>query len=136
TRARPSRFPPDMLRRLELFGRYELDPQTSGIDAGEVWPTCMAPFVDDASADRDGFLTDLHTLVAGDHGGFATFGAARLVWELHSGAALTIPAAWPLIDAGIEFKRARGLPTASLTGYEMQRLTQRHPRNPRPDEGD
>jgi len=121
-RKRSSRFPTDMLRRLELLGRYELDPRSSGIDAAEIHPTCVAPFLTDAQADRDGFLTDLHALVAGDQGGFATFGAARLVWEFWSGEAVRIPAALPLIDAGIDFKLARGLSTARLTGYEMQRL--------------
>jgi hypothetical protein len=124
TCARASRFPADMLQRLELLGRFELDPRTSGIDSGEIWPTCVAPFWEDANADRDGFLTDLHALVATEHGGFETFGAARLVWELLGGEALRTPAALPLIDGGIEFKRARGLPNASLTDYEMQRLYQ------------
>jgi len=114
-----------MPNRLELLGRHGLDPFTSGIDSGEIWPDSIAPFLQDAHADPDGFLSDLHALVAADHGGFATFGASRLVWELYGGEALDNPAAWPLIDAGINFKRARGLPTANLTGYEMQRLTQR-----------
>lgn len=113
-----------MLRRMELFGRYELDPRASGLDSSEIWPVCVAPFVQAATDDRDGFLTDLHALVATDQGGFATFGVARLVWELIGREALSTPAAWPLIDAGIEFKRARGLPNMSLTGYEVDRLAQ------------
>jgi hypothetical protein len=125
-----------MLQRLELLGRFGLDPFTSGIDSGEIWSDCVAQFYEDAVADRDGFLADLHALVATDRGGFATFGAARLVWEFHGGEALRISAAWPFIDAGIEFKRARGLPTMSFTGYEMQRLRERddgtttHPSSP------
>jgi hypothetical protein len=96
-----------MPQRLELLGRYSLDPFTSGgIDASEIGD-CVAPFLQDALADPDGFLTNLHTLIAADRGGFATFGAARLVWELYGDQALRTPAAWPLIDAGIDFKRAR-----------------------------
>ena len=125
TRARPARFPGDVLRRLERFGRYALDPSASGLDRDDVWAACVAPFRPDASADLDGFLNDLRAVVAADGGGFATFGAARLVWELCGPDALTTPAAWPLIDAGIDFVVARGLPAAYLTGFEMRRLRQR-----------
>ena len=110
---------------LELLGRYEFDPMTSGLDGGEIATRCVVPFLEDAQADPDGFLADLRALVAADRGGFATFGAARLVWELFSRKALRLPAAWPLIDAGIEFKRARGLPALSLTGFEQQRMVDR-----------
>ncbi|UWP83189.1 hypothetical protein [Dactylosporangium fulvum] len=122
---RSSPFPEDMLRRLDLFGRYEVDPRTCGIDGSEIWPTCVAPFYPYSQEDRDGFLGNLHAAVADDHGGFATYGAARLVWELLGGEALRTAAAWPLIDAGIEFKAARGLSTAHFTGYEMQRIHER-----------
>ncbi len=80
TRKPASRFPSDMIRRLELLGRFSLDSQSAGVDSGEVWSSCIAPF---------------------------------------------LPAALPFIDGGIDFKLSRGLPTASLTGYEMQRLVQR-----------
>jgi hypothetical protein len=118
-----------MLQRLELLGRCEFDCR-SGLDSNEIRSTCAYPFVQDfvqnQDADRDGFLTDLHALVATDRGGFATFGAAWLAWELCGDEALETPAAWPLIDAGIEFKRARSLPMASLTVDEKLRLARRH----------
>jgi hypothetical protein len=113
-----------MLQRLELFGRFEFDHFHSGIDSSDIYQDCVVPFLDASKEDQDGFLVDLRALVADDHGGFATFGAARLVWELYVDV-LKIPAALPLIDAAIEFKRARGLPSASLTGYEVDRLFQR-----------
>ncbi|WP_433350317.1 hypothetical protein [Micromonospora sp. CA-111912] len=112
-----------MFRWLEIFGRYSFDVYGSGIDGGDTWNR-LGPLHDYAARDREGFLTGLRALVAGDQGGFATFGAARLVWELYGGDVLRIPAALPLIDAGIEFKRSRGLPTASLTVYETERLVQ------------
>jgi len=115
-----SRFPADMLRWLETFGRYTLDVH-SGVDDGQMW-TRIASYHEMARTDPDGFLTDLQAVVAGDRGGLATFGASRVVWELFGGEALRIPAALPLIDAGIAFKRSCGLPTAALTGYEMQRV--------------
>jgi hypothetical protein len=109
---------------LELLGRSGLDVLTSGVDASGL-ATRIADLHPDARADRDGFLADLHALVAADTGGFATYGAARLVWELYGGEALTIPATWPLIDGGIDFKLARGLPSATFTGYEWQRYRER-----------
>lgn len=124
-RAHRSRFPSDMLARMDLFGRYEFDPQNSGIGSTNIYETCVIPFLEGSKADPEGFLTDLFAVIAKDRAGFPTYGAARLVWELYSGECLRIPAALPLIDAGIDFKRARGLPTAMLTGYEMERLVQR-----------
>lgn len=125
-RATPHRFPIDFLQQLALFGRYELDPHGSGVDGNEVTHTCIIPFVDMIQADeaeQESFLRDLHALVAGDQGGFATYGAARLAWQLFSDKALQLPAALPLIDAGIAFKLARGVPPGMiLTGYEMQRF--------------
>lgn len=118
-----SPFPVDMLRWLEIFGRYSFDRQRSGIDGSDMWSR-LGPLHEYATNDREGFLTGLRAVVAEDRGGFATFGAACVVWELCGGDALRIPTALPLIDAGIEFKRSRGLPTMMLTGYEMQRLAQ------------
>jgi hypothetical protein len=124
TRTR-SGFPADMRQRLELLGRFQLDTRGSGISPGEVWPTAVAPFMRPATDDPDGFLAALRAFVAGDRGGFATLGAACLVWEAYGSRALNMPAALPLIDAGIDFKIARGLSTGNLTGYEMNRLVKR-----------
>jgi hypothetical protein len=119
-----SPFPADMLRWLETFGRYSFDVQHSGVDGSDLWGR-VAALNEYATADREGFLVELQALVATDQGGFATFGASRLVWELYSGDCLRIPAALPLIDAGIDFKLSRGLPNMMLTGYEMDRLSRR-----------
>ncbi|GAA1738496.1 hypothetical protein GCM10009681_06580 [Luedemannella helvata] len=106
---------------METLGRFSLDTQHSGVDVDHLWDRggLLRAY---SREDRDGFLAELRAVVADDRGGFVTFGAACLVWEMYGGEALDYPAAWPLIDAGIEFKLARGLATASLTGYENQRL--------------
>ena len=117
------RFPSDALARLELYGRFEMDPQGCGVEASHVWEHCMRPFVlDSGSSDRDAILVALHAVVAGDRSGFATYGASCLAWELCTGDILEIPAALPLIDAGIAFKLDRGLSHVHLKGYEMERL--------------
>jgi hypothetical protein len=120
-----SRFPADMLERLEILGRSGLDVHSSGIDISEVYHRCLAPFYGELETDTDSFLADLQALVVGDDGGFATFGAARLIWEYYGGKCLSIPAALPLIDAGIDFKLDRGLPEDRFNSYELERLGHR-----------
>jgi hypothetical protein len=115
------RFPADMLRRLDFYGRAWLD--TSGVDSSiNVYEYCIRPFREDAMSDPDGFLSDLRALTAGDRGGFAANGAAGLAWEYFGEQCGLMPSALPVIDAGIRFKLDRMLSTASLTGYEMARL--------------
>lgn len=122
-----ARFPGDMLHRLEQLGRHALDPMGRGASV-DVNSFCVIPFAGYIQADeteQERFLRDLYAVVASDRGGFATYGAARLAWELFGGKVLRLPAALPLIDAGIRFKLARGLPPAlTLTGYELQRFSQ------------
>ncbi|GHJ48940.1 hypothetical protein Cs7R123_62820 [Catellatospora sp. TT07R-123] len=123
-RAPRSRFRADMLQWLDAFGRYQLDPQRSNVPPesgmnpwdwfGWLWEMMKE--------DPDGFFTDLRTIVAEDRGGFATYGAACVARELLSGEGREPPAALALIDAGIEFKLARGLGSFSLTAYENRRL--------------
>jgi hypothetical protein len=116
-----SRFPADMLPWLETFGRHRLDSVNSRVDPAALWNR-IALLMEDAKRDREGFLADLAALVEDDRGGFATLGAAGVVWELYSGEALRIPGALVLVDAGIAVKQARGLPGAAFTGYEWQRV--------------
>ena len=68
TRPDRPRFPPEMPRLLELFGRYELDPHGSGNDGGALATRCIVPFY------PDGFLADPSAVVAEDRVGFMTFG--------------------------------------------------------------
>ncbi|BCJ73765.1 hypothetical protein CS0771_33090 [Catellatospora sp. IY07-71] len=122
-RAPRPRLPADMPQLLETFGRYWLDEHHSGIDGGELWSR-LGKLYEYARSDRTGFLRELGAITAADRGGFATLGAARLVWEFFDSDARRDPATLPFIDAGIEFKLARGLPNAMLTGYEMRRLAE------------
>jgi hypothetical protein len=105
-----------MLRRLQRFGEYEANPQGSRIEYSEIVDLILVPFAATAAADPHGFCTDLQAVVARDDGGYATFGAARLVWELLVNDQRTIPPAIELVKAGIAFKRAHRLP---LTFFEM-----------------
>jgi hypothetical protein len=106
-----SRFPGDIVLVLERFGRFEANPQGSGVDYDEVVQRLFVPYVQQATADPYGFFADLQSVVANNGGGYATFGAARLVWELLSGNVRDNPPApaLALVKAGIEFKRTHGL---------------------------
>jgi hypothetical protein len=123
-RRKSARFPPDMLARMDRFARYTLDPRSSGIDGTRIWEPSVGEFRDDFKADPDGFLIDLRVLTETDQGGFATYGAACLVWELLNDDALTTPLALPLIDSGIDFKIARG---SGMNAQEVQRFQARQP---------
>ncbi|PPK65210.1 hypothetical protein V5P93_003647 [Actinokineospora auranticolor] len=119
------RFPPDMVRRLEYLGRYEFDSPGSGLDAVDVQTRCVAPFHDGEAHDRDAFIADLRALVTEDGSEFATYGAGCLVVELF-GQRVDTPDALAVLDAAIEVKRVRGLPSAALKGYEWQRWLSVH----------
>lgn len=114
-----------MLQRLELLGRFGLDPMGSGIDPTVIWERCTAPFLHDARHDRDGFLADLRVLVAGDNAGFPSLGASCLFFDIVEQPCRTEDAL-AIIDGAIAFKRARGLPSACLTGYELSRWMDVH----------
>ncbi|MEU0878455.1 hypothetical protein ABZ345_07665 [Lentzea sp. NPDC005914] len=122
-----SRFPDDMTDRLAMLGRFELDVFGSGEDSTEIFPYCIQPFWPDAQEDPAGFVADLLEFIQGDDTGFATYGASRLVRELIGDeAVLKSPDSLALLDAGIEFKRMRNLPTAMLTGHEWGRWLDVH----------
>jgi hypothetical protein len=124
-RRSPSYFPADMLRRLDLLGRFEMDHVGSRADASEVYSTCIGPFFQQARADPPGFVTALSSVVRDETGGFATYGASCLVVEL-LGMDRREPDALALLDRAITFKRERGLPSAALKGYEWNRWLDSH----------
>jgi len=108
-----------------MLGRLEMDQTGSGMDAGEVYDNCIAPFRFNAQADPPGFAADLRVAVTDETGGFATYGASCLIVEL-LGYDLQIEDALALVDEGIQFKHERGLPSASLKGYEWNRWLEVH----------
>ena len=61
----------------------------------------------------------------GDDTGFVTYGACCLAYEL-LGLDTKYDDALALLDAGIAVKRARGLPSAALKGYEWTRWLDVH----------
>lgn len=125
SRKRKTIFPADMLDRLEALGRFHMDNRSSGIDSTYAWDVCISPFREAADADPEGFLSQLHALVADDAGGFATYGVYCLYAET-IGHKYRSATALAVMDDAIAFKRARRLPSASLTGYEWSRWCEEH----------
>ncbi len=108
-----------------MLGRFELGNGTSGIDSGQVYSTCIEPFRTEAVADPVAFLAALRAVVQGDDTGFVTYGACCLTFELLS-LDSTYDDALALLDAGIAVKRARGLSSGELKGYEWTRWLEVH----------
>lgn len=129
-RRRPvSPFPDDMLQRLDRLGRCKTDMMNSGIDWPEVIDNCIVPFHEQAAGDPGKFISDLMHVIDDDTDGFATYGAACLMYELAPGIVRTEAGA-ALVDRAIEFKRGRGLSLLSFTRYEQDRYYEKSDRRP------
>jgi len=70
-------LPSDLIARLEPFGRFEFDPQGSGVDASGQ-PNAEYPLLQAAKHDREGFISALaaRTIPAG---GWTAYGGMRLI---------------------------------------------------------
>jgi len=123
-----SPFPDDMLQRLDRLGRCKMDMMTSGVDWSEVIKNCIVPFHLQAVANPVKFLSDLMAVIEHDTGGFVTYGAVSLMYELVDGAVVRSERGAALVDRGIDFKIQRGLPLSSFTGYESERYFDRKDR--------
>lgn len=74
-----TRLPSDLVARLEPFGRFEFDPQSSGVDAlGH--PNAEYPLLQMAKQDPEGFLAALAEQTI-PIGGWTVYGAMRLIWH-------------------------------------------------------
>jgi hypothetical protein len=72
-------LPNDLVARLEPYGRFEYDPQGSGVDAiGH--PNAEYPLLQMAKQDPDGFLAALASETV-PVGGWTVYGAMRLIWN-------------------------------------------------------
>ncbi len=72
-------LPNGLVARLEAYGRFEFDPQGSGIDAvGH--PDAEYPLLQMAKQDPDGFLASLGSATI-PIGGWTVYGAMRLAWN-------------------------------------------------------
>lgn len=122
---RGSRLPADTVARMTKLGKFEMNPSESGIGGSELFGDCISPYTSHADQDPAGFVADLHGQVI-SHGGLAAFGASRLVVELLQHSMDDDQNYLDLLDAGLDYKRGLGLPSAFLNEYEMRRWNSVH----------
>lgn len=111
-------LPPDLVSRLEPFGRFEFDPQESGVDAVGL-PSAEYPLLQMAKQDPNGFLAALAAATV-PIGGWTVYGAMRLIW--HFGLAdPDVPQADSdaISMAALQFLRDSGFPWMRLKVHEQ-----------------
>jgi hypothetical protein len=111
-------LPSDLVSRLEPLGRFEFDPQGSGVDAiGH--PNAEYPLMQMAKQDPDGFMAALAAETV-PVGGWTVYGAMRLIW--HFGLAEPdVPQADSdeISMAALQFLHGLGCPWERLNMREM-----------------
>jgi hypothetical protein len=119
-----SRLPGDVVRRMAVLGRFEMDPENSDVGGMEIYDTCIEPFTAFVSQDPDDFIDELRT-VARKEKGLVAYGCACCVVE-HLGRRTDNVAFLDILDLAIAYKRSLGLPSARLKDYELKRWVEVH----------
>jgi hypothetical protein len=109
-------LPRDIVARMGTFGRFEFDPQGSGIDSRTVWEDIIAPLALNAKDHPAEFLRQLAAAVL-PVGGWAVYGGAHLVTELFS-AEYRDHSYEAMMAAALDFLRSLGVPALATNGYE------------------
>lgn len=111
-------LPPDIVDHATRFGHSEVDPQGSG-DQGEEMGWLIGELYPFASAEPARFMTDLADAVT-PVGGWAVYGASRIVWELISSPNEQSSEYKAIMDGAIAFLRSNGVPPMRIRGYEWR----------------
>ncbi len=112
-------LPPDLVSRLEPFGRFEFDPQGSGVDPIG-FPSAEYPLQQMAKQDPDRFMAALAEATV-PIGGWTVYGAMRLIWNFGL-AEPDVPQADSdaISMAALQFLHDSGCPRERLTLREMK----------------
>lgn len=117
-------IPAGTVEQMILFGRFSFDPTGSDVDAGELWSRIAAPRHPVAVADPERFCRDLADQVL-PVGGWAVYGAQRLVVELLGGE-YGGDDYLRMQDAALAWLHGQGVGAAHLTGWESARWAATH----------
>jgi hypothetical protein len=98
-------LPADIVPMMEKFGRYEYDPQGSGIDSSDLYQNCVIPLYPMAQDDPAGFVEALGDAVL-PVGGWSAYGAERAVAE-PIGLDFATPASQELLAASLQLGHRR-----------------------------
>lgn len=109
-------LPPDLVSRLEPFGRFEFDPQGSGVDPIGL-PSAEYPLLQMAKQDPDGFMAALAAATV-PIGSWTVYGAMRLIWNF----GLADP---DVPQADSDMISMTALQFLHDSGYPQERLTPR-----------
>lgn len=111
-------LPPDLVSRLEPFGRFEFDPQGSGVDPMGL-PSADYRLMQFAKQDPDGFMAALAAATV-PVGGWTVYGAMRLIWNFGLAEPDVPQADSDLISiTALQFLRDSGYPRERLTPRDM-----------------
>jgi hypothetical protein len=102
-----SRLPEDIAQRMEVYGRFEFDPQSFLDDTPPINELIYQPLYPIASADGDAFIAGLAAAVL-PVGGWAVFGGQRAVRDLTGDRRPNHPGYVSMLDAAIRFVISQG----------------------------
>lgn len=117
------RLPPDFGRTLELYGRWEINPQGAGIDISQIGGgNLQYEMWQISQIDKEAFVRAV-AQVALSTGGWALYGGERLVMnQVDTYPTLTEPDYLALLDATTDFLIAQGGGPGWMPPYYMTRL--------------
>jgi hypothetical protein len=120
----PRGVPSGLVAQMEHFGRYSFAPHDSDADPTAIWSEIAAPRYEAAASDPARFCADLAAAVL-PTGGWAVYGAQRLVAELLGGDCRE-PDHLRMQDAALEWLHGSGVGPQHLNGYEQRRWAAVH----------
>ncbi|WP_055490856.1 hypothetical protein [Streptomyces sp. TP-A0356] len=121
-RTPPPLLPADIVRRMEIYGRWEFDPPSSDADIPALVYTPLYPI---ASVSPDAFVEALADAVL-PVGGWAVYGGSHCVRDLLT-ASYEHPRHDDMLDGAVDFLRAERIAPARLNSHEWQRWCTTHP---------
>jgi hypothetical protein len=109
-------LPSDIVGKLELFGKHEWAVPFSPYDSSEIWNTVLQPLITPAQSSPAEMIDALAANVS-PHGGWAAYGAERLMYELVSDPQ-QYPSYPTVMDASLSFLRQNNVPPMRVSGHE------------------
>jgi hypothetical protein len=113
-------LPPDIVQRMERFGRHEIDIMGSHDDGYAVFQATQQPLITVASTDSAGFIRALADACV-PVGGWAVYGADRTVINL-VGSSPPGDDWLRILHGSIEFLRANYVPPIRIPPYAWERF--------------
>lgn len=111
-------LPVDIVRNMEIYGRFEFSSQDAQPDAGKIVGELLPKLYPIAQADPDTFTAELGAALL-PVGGWAVYGGQRCVRDL-VGAHSRHPAYIAMIEAAVAFLLSQGYGHMHLSEAELE----------------